>query len=62
MSGVKYGLEIFVNCDQRRCNAQAMVWQGDPANNPLETIETEGKLPPGWTWRDGRTYCPRHSK
>jgi hypothetical protein len=61
MTGVQFGpLEIFVNCDDPRCGAQAMVWSGDPDNEDLFDF-AKYQLPQGWTWRNKKTYCPKHS-
>jgi hypothetical protein len=53
-------LEIFVHCADVRCGAQAAVWSGDP-DNEEKFDAAKYKLPPGWTWRNEKTYCPRHS-
>lgn len=58
VGGVSFGpLEIFVSCNEPGCNAEAMVWAGDP-----DAVDAPAMpLPAGWTSRDSGTYCPRHS-
>jgi hypothetical protein len=64
INGVRFGpLEIYVSCDDRRCAAQALVWTGEPETNAIEIMadaEANFTLPPGWSWRDGKTYCAKH--
>lgn len=42
------GLEIYIQCDYTECLTEQRVFDED--------------LPPGWTMRGKKTFCPTHSK
>jgi hypothetical protein len=52
-------LEIFVDCDEPGCTAEAVVWSG----NPTETEPTY-TTPEGWYINDDDrvAFCPEHRK
>jgi hypothetical protein len=52
-------LEIFVDCDEPGCTAEAVVWSG----NPMETVPIYA-TPEGWYINDEERVarCPEHRK
>ena len=49
MTGVRFGpLEIYISCDHTECLAEKRVFSDD--------------LPPGWTKRGKKTFCPDHNR
>jgi hypothetical protein len=56
---VRFGpIEIYAHCDQYDCGAEGLVWlEGRDLSPPRADA-----VPDGWSARDGKTYCPGHSR